>query len=79
MLHDDEAAADEDDDDAQYPILNYKSNAILEELFHYVANISNTNFSDVIIIPDLDYFNAPDRDNLEIVQLIQQNNHAEEE
>uniref|UniRef100_A0A6C0DDE3 Uncharacterized protein n=1 Tax=viral metagenome TaxID=1070528 RepID=A0A6C0DDE3_9ZZZZ len=72
-------AWDEHENNAQFPIINYRSNAILEELFHYVANISNTNFSDVIIIPDFDYFNAPDRDNLEIVQLIQQNNHAEEE
>jgi hypothetical protein len=62
-------AWDEDDDDAQYQIINYRSNAILEELFHYVANITNTNtrFNDVIIIPDIDYFNAPDRDNTAIV------------
>jgi hypothetical protein len=56
------------DGEVQLEITNYKSNAILEELFHYVANIStDTTFKDVIIIPDIDYFNAPDRDNPAIV------------
>ena len=78
-------AWDEDDDDAQYQIINDRSNAILEELFHYVANITNTNtntkFNDVIIIPDFDYFNAPDRDNPAIVYPPPppENNDAEEE
>ena len=78
-------AWDEDDDDAQYQIINDRSNAILEELFHYVANITNTNtntkFNDVIIIPDFDYFNAPDRDNPAIVYPPPPpgNNDAEEE
>jgi len=74
-------AWDEDDDDAQYQIINYKSNAILEELFHYIANITNTNnkFNDKIVIPSIDDFIAPDRDNPNIVYPLQQNNHAEEE
>uniref|UniRef100_A0A6C0CW57 Uncharacterized protein n=1 Tax=viral metagenome TaxID=1070528 RepID=A0A6C0CW57_9ZZZZ len=74
-------AWDEHENNAQFPIINDRSNAILEELFHYVANISNTNFSDVIIIPDFDYFNAPDRDNPAIVYPPPPpgNNDAEEE
>ena len=75
----------DDDDEEHYIIINYRSNAILEELFHYVANITNTNtntkFNDVIIIPDFDYFNAPDRDNPAIVYPPPppENNDAEEE
>lgn len=68
-----------DDDEAQSEIINYKSSEILGELFHNVANISNTNFNDVIIIPSIDIFTAPDIDNPDIVQFIQENNDAEEE
>lgn len=68
-----------DDDEPQSEIINYKSSEILGELFHNVANISNTNFNDVIIIPSIDIFTAPDIDNPDIVQFIQENNHAEEE
>ena len=68
-----------DDDEPQSEIINYKSSEILGELFHNIANISNTNFNDVIIIPSIDIFTAPDIDNPDIVQFIQENNDAEEE
>jgi hypothetical protein len=56
------------EEEPQMEIADYKSNAILEELFHYVANISrDETFKEVIKIPDIDYFNAPNRDNPNIV------------
>ena len=56
------------DHEQQLEIVNNKSNAILEELFHYVATIStDKTFIDKINIPDIVYFNAPDRDNPNIV------------
>lgn len=56
------------EEEPQMEITNNKSNAILEELFDYVANISrDETFKDVIKIPDIDYFNAPNRDNPNIV------------
>lgn len=56
------------EEEQQMEIADYKSNAILEELFHYVANISgDKTFKEVIKIPDIDYFNALNRDNPHIV------------
>lgn len=56
------------EEEPQMEITNNKSNAILEELFHYVANISrDETFKEVIKIPDMDYFNVPNRDNPNIV------------
>ena len=52
----------------QLQITDYKSNAILGEFFHYVANISaDKTFHDTVIIPDIDYFNSPNSDNPHIV------------
>jgi len=68
-----------DDDEAQSEIINYKSSEILGELFHNVSNITNKTINQVIEIPSIDIFTAPDRDNPDIVQFIQENNHAEEE
>ena len=68
-----------DDDEAQSEIINYKSSEILGELFHNVSNITNKTINQVIEIPSIDIFTAPDIDNPVIVQLIQENNHAEEE
>jgi hypothetical protein len=68
-----------DDDEAQSEIINYKSSEILGELFHNVSNITNKTINQVIEIPGIDIFTAPDRDNPDIVQFIQENNDAEEE
>lgn len=68
-----------DDDEAQSEIINYKSSEILGELFHNVSNITNKTINQVIEIPSIDIFTAPDRDNPDIVQFIQENNDAEEE
>lgn len=70
------------EEEQQMEIADYKSNAILEEFFHYVATISNdTTFNDVIKIPDIDYFNSPNRDNPHIVYPPPppENNDADEE
>ena len=68
-----------DDNNAQYPIINDRSSEILGELFHNVSNITNKTINQVIEIPSIDIFTALDIDNPDIVQLIQENNHAEEE
>ena len=68
-----------DDDEPQSEILNYKSSEILGELFHNVSNITDKTINQVIEIPSIYIFTAPDIDNPDIVQLIQENNHAEEE
>jgi hypothetical protein len=68
-----------DDDEAQSEIINYKSSEILGELFHNISNITNKTINQVIEIPSIDIFTAPDRDNPDIVQFIQENNDAEEE
>ena len=72
-------AWDEDDDEPQSEIINYKSSEILGELFHNISNITNKTINQVIEIPSIDIFTAPDRDNPDIVQFIQENNNAEEE
>jgi hypothetical protein len=68
-----------DDDEAQSEIINYKSSEILGELFHNVSNITNKTINQVIKIPSIDIFTAPDSDNPDIVQFIQENNHMDEE
>ena len=68
-----------DDHEAQSEIINYKSSEILGELFHNISNITNKTINQVIEIPTIDIFTAPDRDNPDIVQFIQENNDAEEE
>jgi len=68
-----------DDDEAQSEIINYKSSEILGELFHNISNITNKTINQVIEIPSIDIFTAPDGDNPDIVQFIQENNHMDEE
>ena len=68
-----------DDDEAQSEIINYKSSEILGELFHNISNITNKTINQVIEIPSIDIFTAPDRDNPDIVQFIQENNIMDEE
>jgi hypothetical protein len=69
----------DDDDEEHYIIINYKSNEILDELFHIVSNISDNTLNETVEIPSIDIFTAPDRDNPDIVQFIQENNHMDEE
>jgi hypothetical protein len=57
----------DDDDEEHYIIINYKSNEILDELFHIVSNISDNTLNETVEIPSIDIFTAPDRDNSAIV------------
>ena len=67
----------DDDDEEHYPIINYKSNEILDELFHIVSNIGDKSLNETVEIPSIDIFTAPNTDNLDIVHSIQENNHIE--
>ena len=55
------------DDNTVTEILNYRSSQMLEELFHYVANIRNGMINEVIEMPSKSDFTAEDRDNQTIV------------
>jgi hypothetical protein len=69
------------DEEEESRIVNNKSNAILEELFHYAANISDHTLNDEVKIPRISYFNTRSRDNPHIVYPPPppENNDAEEE
>jgi hypothetical protein len=67
----------DDDDEEHYPIINYKSNEILDELFHIVSNIGDKSLNETVEIPSIDIFTAPNTDNPDIVHSIQENNHIE--
>ena len=60
-------AVPQQDDNTVTEILNYKSSQMLEELFHYVANIRNGMINEVIEMPSKADFTAEDRDNQDIV------------
>jgi hypothetical protein len=55
------------DEEEESRIVDNKSNAILEELFHYAANISDHTLNDEVKIPRISYFNTRSRDNSNIV------------
>jgi len=57
----------DDDDEEHYIIINYKSNEILDELFHIVSNISDNTLNETVEIPSIDIFTAPNTDNPAIV------------
>ena len=68
------AMMDENDEEDYLLIINYKSNEILEELFHNVSNISDKTINEAIEIPSIDVFTAPNTDNPDIVYPPQENN-----
>lgn len=67
----------DDDDEEHYPIINYKSSEILDELFHIVSNISDKSLNETVEIPSIDIFTAPNTDNPDILDPIQENNDIE--
>ena len=64
----------DENNEEHYLIINYKSNQILEELFHIVSNISDKTLNEHVEIPSIDIFTAPNTDNPDIVYPIQEDN-----